>query len=94
MNILIIDGNDSDVDKTLKVFDRVRGSDSVYAVKDGQEALDFIYQNGHFNNGHKYFKPDLILLGANMHRAIGFVLQNELRSNGGKNIPVILPPLK
>lgn len=94
MNILIIDSNGTDIDKTLKVFDRVRGRDSVYAVKDGREALDFIDQNGRFNNGRKYPKPDLVLLGANMHRAIGFVLQNELRSNGWKHIPVILPPLK
>jgi hypothetical protein len=33
MNILIIDGNDADIDKTLNVFHRVRGRDSAFAVK-------------------------------------------------------------
>jgi len=92
MNILIIDGNDSDVDKTLKVFDRIRGKDSAYVVRDGREALDFIYQDGRFNNGRKYPKPDLVLLGANMNRSMGFVLREELKVMSN-NIPVVLPPI-
>ncbi len=92
MNILIIDSNNIDINKTLKAFGRVRGRDSAYVVKDGREALDFIYQKGRFNNGRKYPKPDLVLLGANMHRAIGFVLQEELRAMRN-NIPMFLSPI-
>jgi len=92
MNILVIESDPNKVDETLSVFNRFKEKECVNVVVDGQEALDFIYREGKFNNVNSYDRPDLVLLGINMHRSIGFVLQDELR-NRRNNIPVFLPPI-
>ncbi|MFQ5709139.1 MAG: response regulator [bacterium] len=60
-------------------------------VKDGQEALDYLYgRNGFASNG-TLSKPDIILLDINMPKVDGFeVLETIKQDDDLKNIPVIM----
>jgi len=92
MNILIIESDRNRVVETLGIFNRSKEKENIYVVADGRDALDFIYREGRYKDAEKYPRPDFVLLGAGMHRSIGFVLREELKARRN-NLPVFLPPI-
>lgn len=60
-------------------------------VRDGKEALDYLYGCNGFESDGQPRKPDVILLDINMPRVDGFeVLETIKRDDKFKNIPVIM----
>jgi CheY-like chemotaxis protein len=63
----------------------------IYRVRDGQEALDFIYHEGEYAENGRAPKPDLILLDINMPRVDGYGVLKRLKNDERfKRIPVIM----
>jgi CheY-like chemotaxis protein len=59
-------------------------------VKDGQEALDYLYRRNGYEN-RTFMKPDIILLDINMPKVDGLeVLAKIKQDDEFKNIPVIM----
>jgi len=91
IDILLAEDNQYDADITLRVFEEAKLKNNVYVVKDGKEALDFVYHEGNYQDAKKFPRPDLILLDIKMPKVDGFQVLEKLKSDlQYKVIPVIM----
>ncbi|WP_317042641.1 response regulator [Algoriphagus ornithinivorans] len=86
--ILLVEDNDGDIFLTLEAFEESKIKTQINVVKNGEDALDFLYQRGEFKDA---FKPDLILLDINIPLLNGHEVLKDIKSNKIlKKIPVIM----
>lgn len=91
INILLAEDNEADVKITLRAFDKARLRNNIYIVNDGEEALDFIYHRGKYQDDKKFFRPGLILLDIKMPRLGGFEVLERVKSDAEYSfIPVVM----
>ena len=91
IDILLVEDNEADVKITLRAFEKASLKHKVHVARDGQEALDFIRNQGNFQDKDKYPKPDLILLDIKMPKVDGFGVLKELKSDlSYSHIPIIM----
>jgi CheY-like chemotaxis protein len=91
IDILLVEDNEADVKITLRAFEKANLTHKIYVARDGQEALDFVRNQGNFQDKDKYPKPDLILLDIKMPKVDGFGVLKELKSDLNYSyIPIII----
>ena len=91
INILLVDDNESDVKISLRAFEKAKLKNNIYVVRDGMEALDFLYNRGDFRDQQKYPRPGIILLDINMPKMNGFDVLNKIKAdNDLRTIPVVM----
>jgi CheY-like chemotaxis protein len=91
INILLVEDNEDDVIITQRAFLR-KGKliNKLYVVRNGQEALDFVYHQGQYTE-EKPATPGLILLDISMPGINGFEVLKKLKADSRyKKIPVIM----
>lgn len=87
-HILLVEDNEGDILLTLEAFEESKIKTEVSVVRNGQEALDFLYQNENYRQAGK---PDLILLDINMPILNGHEVLEQIKSDPTlKKIPVIM----
>lgn len=90
INILLVEDNPDDVELTLLALERNNIANPVNVVRDGQEALDFLFYRGKFENA-KHLLPNLILLDLKLPKVDGIeVLQKIKADRKLKLIPVVV----
>ena len=90
-NILLIEDNPADVEIAMEAFRRSHKGNRIFVCRDGEEALDFLYQRGRFSKPGSAPRPDLILLDLNLPRKSGAeVLDQVKRSDQTRMIPVVV----
>ena len=88
VHILLVEDNEGDIVLTMDAFEESKINTNISVVRNGQEALDFLYKRDRFTEEQK---PDLILLDINIpifngHEVLKIIKQDtEL-----KKIPVIM----
>ncbi|MGM0479862.1 MAG: response regulator [Bacteroidota bacterium] len=87
-HILFVEDNEGDILLTLEAFEECKIETEVSVVRNGKEALDFLYKRGEHTNAQR---PDLILLDINIpfyngHEVLTIIKQDE----NLKKIPVIM----
>jgi two-component system, chemotaxis family, response regulator Rcp1 len=88
IDILIVEDNTGDARLMQEVFNESLLFNSVHFVKDGVDAMDFLFQRGEFLNAPK---PDLIILDLNLPRKDGREVLAEIKSDPVlKHIPVVI----
>jgi two-component system response regulator len=89
--ILLIEDNPADVEITIEAFRRSQRGNRVSVCRDGEEALDFIFQRGRFGRAGAAPRPDLILLDLNLPRKSGLEIIAQVRADPHrKSIPIII----
>ena len=88
IHILLVEDNEGDILLTQEAFEESRVLNVLSVVRDGKEAIDFVFQN----NGYTQAKrPDLILLDINLPLKNGHeVLQAIKQSPEHRSIPIIM----
>lgn len=88
INILIVEDNEGDARLIKEVLDTNKIFNSLYIVKDGVQAMDFL------NKNEKYAdvpSPDLIILDLNLPKKDGREVLAEIKSDDNlKKIPVVV----
>jgi len=88
--ILFVEDNPNDVELTLEALSKHNLANAVEVVRDGEEALDYLYRRGQFAsrpNGN----PALILLDLKLPKVNGHEVLKTIRSDEGlKLIPVVI----
>jgi len=88
IEILMIEDNPGDVRLTREVLKDAKVHNRLVAVKDGQEAMNYLYKNDPYTD---VIRPDLILLDLNLPRMSGFEILQKIKSDQGlKSIPVVI----
>jgi CheY-like chemotaxis protein len=87
-HILLVEDNEGDIILTLDAFEESKIKSEVSVVKNGQEALDFLFRRGKYSHAEK---PDLILLDINIPIYNGHEVLRQIKSDDVlKKIPVIM----
>lgn len=88
IHILLVEDNEGDIVLTTEALEERRIINKISVVRDGKEALDFVYKVGKYEQVES---PDLILLDVNLPKKNGHEVLVELKSNDlSRHIPVIM----
>ncbi|HCK32625.1 MAG: hypothetical protein CMH32_04510 [Micavibrio sp.] len=88
VNILLIEDNEGDIFLTRKAFEKASFSYEIHIARDGEEALDFVFQRGNFAVKPR---PDIIFLDMNMPKKDGKDVLKEIKEDESlRRIPVII----
>ena len=91
LNILLVEDNEADVKIAIRAFNQVLKQNNLYVVNNGQECVDFVKNQGSYQDTEKHPKPDLILLDISMPVMDGFGVLKTLKEDGHyRAIPIIV----
>lgn len=89
--ILLVEDNPNDEALTLRAFKKNNILNEIVVVRDGQEALDFLFCEGIYAERDKKSNPQVILLDINLPKLDGLEVLRKLRANEGTSIvPVVI----
>ena len=88
--ILLAEDNARDVELTLAALEQSKLANEVIVVRDGAEALDYLYGQGKFaGNGHEF--PAVIFLDLKMPKVDGLEVLRKIKTDPvRKTIPVVM----
>jgi two-component system, response regulator len=91
IDILLVEDNPHDVEWTLDALNIQNLANRVKVLKDGEEALDYIFRIGKYQKDDARKNPVLILLDMNLPKIDGSEVLRRIRSDEStKNIPVVI----
>jgi two-component system response regulator len=91
VEILLIEDNPDDVALTLGALKKGKVSNKVHVLKDGAEALDFIFGQGSYAHRREGEHVQLILLDLNLPKIHGLDVLRKIKTDERtKSIPVII----
>ena len=91
VEILFVDDNQDDAALTLLALKKGGLTNIIYHVKDGAEALDFMYCRENYASRNIQNRPKLILLDLKMPKVTGIEVLEKLKSDTThKTIPVVV----
>lgn len=89
--ILLVEDSIDDATLTLRALTKSGFTNKLYHVKDGAEALDYLYCNGIYASRNKLKHPKLILLDLKMPKITGMQVLEKIKSDPDlKSIPVVI----
>lgn len=89
--ILLAEDNPDDQELALRAFGKSNLSNEIILVKDGVEALDYLFGRGKYAGGELPVLPAVALLDLKMPRKDGLEVLQEIRANERtKYLPVVL----
>jgi two-component system response regulator len=90
LNILLVEDNPDDVELTLHALKKNNIVNNVEVVRDGQEALDYLFYTGKYSNS-THLLPGLILLDLKLPKVDGIEILKEIKvDRKRKLIPVVV----
>lgn len=89
--ILMVEDNEDDEVLTLRALKKNNLANHIEVVRDGAEAIDYIFCKGKYSDRDVNIKPQLILLDLNLPKMNGIdVLQHIRADDLSKHIPVVM----
>jgi two-component system response regulator len=91
IEILLVEDNMSDAELIIRALRKVNLANNLVHVKDGAEALDFLFSKGEYENRNSNVIPKVILLDIKMPRVDGIEVLRQIKSNEQtRKIPVVI----
>jgi len=91
LEILLVEDNPGDAELAIRALKKNKLGNSIIHLKDGAEALDFLFGTGQYQTRNINVKPKLILLDLKMPKVSGIeVLQKIKGDDRTKSIPVVV----
>jgi CheY-like chemotaxis protein len=88
--ILLAEDNENDIELTLTALQECRLSNEVEVVRDGAEALDYVYHRGTYANRAPGL-PCVIMLDLKMPRVDGLEVLRQIKSDSAlRKIPIVM----
>ena len=89
--ILLVEDNATDEELTLRVIKKHHIANRVVVVRDGAEALEYLFREGRYASGSDEKLPDVVLLDLNLPKIGGLEVLQRIRENPGtKLLPVVI----
>lgn len=89
--ILLVDDNQDDVSLTLRAFERSAFPNELIVVKDGEEALDYLFATGPYSDRNPEVMPEVVLLDLNLPKVNGIEVLRRLRAHPRtRRLPVVI----
>jgi two-component system response regulator len=91
IDILLVEDNSSDAGMTIRALNKNNLANKLLHLKDGAEALDFIFGEGKYAGRQIENRSKLILLDLKMPKVNGIEVLKRIKSdNRTKQIPVVV----
>lgn len=91
VKVLLVEDNINDAELTIRALKKNNLANELVHLKDGAEALDFIFGEGTYAGREVGFTPKVILLDLKMPRVNGFEVLERLKADDRtKMIPVVI----
>lgn len=91
VEILLVEDNPEDVELALHALRRNNLANRIHVVRDGEEALDFLFCRGAYSERCFENPPRLVLLDLKLPKVDGLEVLRELKSDPRtKPIPVVI----
>jgi CheY-like chemotaxis protein len=91
VDILLVEDSADDVELTLHALRRERLANKIFVVRDGEEALDFLFCFGKYADRSFDRPPWLVLLDLKLPRVDGLeVLKRTKGDDRTRNIPIVV----
>jgi two-component system, response regulator len=91
VEILLVEDNPADAEMTLRALRRHNLANKVHWVKDGQEALDFMFRNGDYASRDASLGPKLVMLDIKMPKVDGIEVLRQLKDHAETRlVPVVV----
>ena len=89
--ILLVEDNDADVELTLLALRAENLCNVIHVVRDGAEALDFLFHRGAYRSRAHKPAPRLVLLDLKLPKVDGMEVLRQLKSDPlTRSIPVVV----
>ena len=89
--LLIAEDSDEDFEALKRLMKRMAVQNPIYRCTDGDEVLDFIYQEGEYENSGSAPRPSIILLDLNLPGIDGRDILDRLKHDSNfKEIPIVV----
>lgn len=91
VEVLLIEDNVYDAELILRVFKKNNFANSIIAIEDGEDALDFIFKRGTYSHQFNMQHPKIILLDLKLPKVNGLEILKVIKSDDRtKSIPVVI----
>jgi two-component system response regulator len=91
VEVLLVEDNIHDAEMTIRALKKINLANNLFHVKDGEEALDFIFAQGKFAGREAAHLPKVILLDIKMPKVDGIEVLRQLKArDDSKVIPVVI----
>lgn len=91
VEVLLVEDNPRDIELTLRALKKHNLANKLHVIKDGSEALDFIFATGAHANRKIEDAPKVILLDLKLPKVDGLEVLRKIRSDERtKYIPVVV----
>jgi two-component system response regulator len=81
VEILLVEDNPHDVTLTMHAFKRAGLTNPIHVVRDGVEALDFLFATGPHTHRNAEPLPEVILLDLNLPKKSGLDVLREIKAD-------------
>lgn len=91
IDILLIEDNPHDVELTILALQSGKMTGNIEVIRDGEEALDFLFSQGKHSGREKTDLPRLILLDLKLPKVSGIEILEKIKSDDLlKLVPVVV----
>ncbi len=91
VEILLVEDNPADEELTLRALKKGKIANTVFVVRDGVEALDFLFSKGEYCDRVHMVKPRVILLDLKLPKIDGLEVLRQIRNSDlTRLIPVVV----
>lgn len=91
IEILLVEDNPNDIELELRAFKKNNLGNKVLVVRDGAEAIDYLFGTGIYADRKNYIQPKVILLDLKLPKIDGLEVLRIIRSDEKtKMIPVVV----
>src|SRR5215468_7971703 len=91
VEILLVEDNPNDVELTIRALQKQNLAGKVFVVKDGAEALDFLFATGAFSSRKIENRPKVVLLDLKLPKVDGIEVLRRIKADERtKHTPVVM----
>ena len=90
LEILLAEDNPEDAEMTLRALRKRNLANQLHWVKDGAEALDYLFCRGPYAGRDAARPPKLVLLDIKMPKVDGIEVLRQVKASALKSVPVVV----